>query len=483
MSRERKCTKTAAAIFVFVLGVCGCLAKAEEQPQTDVSCTANSVLTAYAEGGFETPEEAVMTYLAGLRDNDFGRMAGTFGAGNGAENISRQYTYLCGIDQIPEIESDNNVIFEETDEVEKFLGELKQKMEAADFSSLDFMGFIAPEELSDSYVEVYRKGVPVIAQKSGGSELECRVAAIRVNETSYLLFFDTIKKEDGWYNFQLGGILANMLDVEAEAAGTFRLDTADEKILGRILGSNSEELPEFGTAGQLPQVEGEGFDTPQEAAAAYLEGLKMNDMEQILGTFSVESYAENYNMQAYLEYMRYYSFLQQGSGIFPVNAFAKDMVSYSRKEQLKKDVLEQGNVLYFLGKYLSDSDITQEDAPFSWEELPEKIALDSIKILGFILPEEISENYSLEGIHRQIERQAEICGADQIEDCVIAFECAGGKYGLFLETAEYNGKWYNSQLGNRVSTLVDISSGFMGTAPLEMIIEPEMIEDLIMPIE
>ena len=488
MNRKRKYFKTMAAALFMMSVLLGCSAEETAQMQEEAPSTENTIITADStEEGFATPEEAVIAYLTGLKNNDFGCMADTFGEGNGAEDISRQYAYLCGIDLIPEMADSSVVMISGSEEAEKLLNQIVQQMEAADFSSMEFLGFVCPDDLTDTYsTDTYQENLSVIAQNYGGSDFANRVAAIQIDGRQYMLFFDIIKRDDRWYNFQLGGFLANMVGLERESAGTVRLDADDEKVLKTLLSGAPEKLPESGRDVQAdvrPQVEAEGFDSPQKAAAGYLEGLKEQDMEQLLSTFAVESYAENYNLQAYLEYMQAYFFMQQDVSFPPVNPFVKAMISYERTEHLKKDILEQGRALYVCSSYFGNFQITQEDVSFEWEELPEKINLDSIEILGYIPPEALSEYYGSEQMLKLQNRQAQICGADQIEDCVVAFSCDEGTYCLFMESVEYNGKWYNNQFGNTTSLLLDIYSEYKGTVPIDAIADLADVEKLITPIE
>ncbi len=480
MNRKRKCFKTVAAALVTISVLLGCSAEEMTQMPEEASSTENTIIPADStEEGFATPEEAVIAYLTGLKNNNFGCMADTFGEGNGAEDISRQYAYLCGIDLIPEMADSSVVMISGSEEAEKLLNQIVQQMEAVDFSSMEFLGFVYPDDLTDTYsTDTYQENLSVIAQNYGGSDFANRVAAIQIDGRQYMLFFDIIKRDDRWYNFQLGGFLANMVGLERESAGTVRLDTDDEKILKTLLSGAPEKLPEAGKDVQAvqPRVEAEGFDSPQQAAAGYLEGLKEQDMEQMLSTFAVESYAENYNLQAYLEYMQSYFFMQQDVNLPPVNAFVKAMISYERMEHLKKDIHEQGRALYVCTSYFDNSQITQEDVSFEWEELPEKINLDSIEILGFISPETLSEYYGTEQMLKIQNRHAQICGADQIKDCVVVFSCDEGTYCLFMESVEYNGKWYNSQFGNTTSLLLNIYSEYKGTMPIDAIADLEDYE-------
>lgn len=506
MSRKRNYIKIAAAILLIAVGLLGCSTK-DAQPQSEqqdeqqdmaqlqadeagtesTEMTADNALSS-AEEGFATPEEAVLNYLAGLRDSDFYRMAATFGEGSAAKNIPYQYALLCGIDQIPEIADSSVVILDEREDAEKMLEELTWRIEETDFGNMEFLGFVPPEELTDTYnSEAYQNGLPLIAQNNGGSELANLVAVIKISEKQYMLYFDTIKIDDRWYNFALGGILANVMYIEAEAVGVVQLDAHDEKVVKHLLSDNPESLPEPRVSEKTDEqlrVEGEGFDTPQQAAANYLEGFKAHDMEQMISTFAVESYAENYNMQAELEWMQSYIFTQEDVSLPPVNDFVKDMINYERKAQMIADILVQGNALYLLDEYYrNDSDVAQEYEPFDWEELTEKIDLDSIQILGYLPLESLSDSVAPEYLTKTQNRNAEIYGADETENCVIVYEYDGDKYCLFMETVKYNGKWYNYKIGDQVSGVLGIYTEYAGAGPLEAVGDPEAVESLIVPIE
>lgn len=499
MSQKKKYFQTISFILLMTIGLLGCSGKAETQPeveseeqsqeqsqtrpegkqrkQKDTSDDEEPVMVEDSEEqGFDTPEEAVLYYLAGLRDNDFGRMESTFKDGRGAGDIVYQYAYLCDIDT-------GAVQLRESEEAEAFLSQMTKQIEGTDFGSMEFLGFIPPYILTDTYgIEEYQDSLMAIAQSNDGSELQNQVAAIEINGAKYVLFFDLIKIDDRWYIFQLGGVLPDILIVVEEAVGTVRLDERDEMVLEDIFAGSPdpERLPEFGShAAVQSRTESEGFDTPQAAAISYLEGLKNYDAEQMLSTFSVESYAQNYNMQTYMEHLQIYSIKYQDVRLPPINDFTKAMISYDRREQLKEDMLRQAAALYVCGCFFNDTPMTPEDTDFGWEELPEKVELDSIEVLGYIPPEEFLVGNMSKQIGQILDRQAGIYGADQVEECVVVFICGGEEYFLFMEEVQYNGKWYNSHLNNNTAIMLGVYSDYMGTAPVEMIDMPAEIEELI----
>lgn len=493
MNLKKKYVRVVPFVFLMIIGLFGCSGKEETpvqqqeeaedqvetetetqtQPQTDTVDIEEPVAEKEKkERGFETSEEAVLDYLAGLRDNDFGRMEDSFLVKGSAADIVNQYVYLCEIDLIPEVAAGSYIDLREDGDAEAFLEQLTGQIEAADFENMEFLGFFPMDDIFDSAdsnrMAAYQKMLDITAENNGGSELKSEVAAVQMNGTSYLLFFDTIKADDKWYVFQLGGILLNLAGAE-EKEVIQRLETEDEEILAAIMDENADtyELPESAAAMTgRDRMESEGFDTPEEAVTAYLEALKVCDIERMLGTFSVESYGENYNMQAYLEHVQAYMFLQQDVTVPAVNDFTKAMISCEREAQLRENMLGQGNALYLWSCYYNGTE-PEQDVTYGWEELQEKLDLDSIEVVEFILPETIAEKSGSEQVNEIRDQQAGICGAEGQQDCVAVFTCGGEKYCLFMEAMQYNDRWYNSDFGNFAYSSLGGASYMRGTLPYE----------------
>lgn len=433
--------------------------------------------------GFDTEEEAVLSYLAGLRDNDFGRMEDTFLDKSRAVDIAGQYAYLCGFDLIPELASEGYVRLSESGDVKKFTRQLTGLIEETDFADMEFLGFILPEFFTYTYsTDEYQDNLQRIAEENGGSKLCNQVAAIGLNDTKYLLFFDTIKVKDRWYILQLGGTLPPLIITEQDEMAAYRMEGEDEGLLESIVRGMTDipSLPQTRTdTATRGQAESGGFDTPQEAAAAYLEGLRTCDEERMLGTFAVESYARNFDFEAYMERTQSYVLSQQEVEMPVVNDFVQAIIGCKRREQLKEDMLGQGNTVYFWYCYYHDLEPGRGEDSFGWEELPGEIALDSIEIVGFLPPEELLESHILKAGNKLSEKRAGYYGADQVQDCVAVFTCDDEMYCLFMEEVLYDGRWYNSGFGGSTSMALDVYADNLGTVPLEWLGEPAEVEKLI----
>ena len=463
--------------------------KAKSETELDIDQKAANNKANHSEkpqnqSGFDTPEEAVKAYLAGLRDNDLEQMADTFWDESEADNISRQYAILCGIDLIPEISSDKYLIIKESQDIQKLMNKLEQQIKTTDFSDMELRGFIPLEKLTDIYrSEPYQKNLAALAKKNGGNQLDTRMAVIRINKDSFSLLFDIIQYEDKWYIFKIGGMLSHILGLDIEMAGTLRLDTEDEKIIKDIINNTSEELPKWKETATRPKTESEGFATPQQAAIAFLDGLKAQDWEQMLGIFSVESYAEHYDLQAYTEYTQTYVYMKQDVSLPAVNEFVKAIVIRDRKKKVEKSIRQQGKGLYFSSKYTKGQAPMQEDTFHEWEDITEKMALESINVLGVITDDAVDKLVGADIIEKMRDnlapQKAALLGADQIKDCIIVYECEGESYLLFMETASYDGKWYNNEIGNGIATALGIPIEYVGAAPIELIGSEEEVREMM----
>ncbi len=431
-----------------------------------------------------TPQEAVLSYLAGLRDQDLERMEAAFLDEEDLDGITRQYAVLCGIDQIPELASGGPVSIKERKEAEHLFMQLEQRIQDTDLGSIQYRGLLPMEKYLDpSRLETYQELCAAAAQSDGGDRLESQVALIGLNGAEYALFFDTIEIEGRWYIRQLGGTLAHMMDLDTELAGTLRLDAEDKELLGQLADGTPGPLPAPWSPISALQVQEEGYGTPQQAAAAYLEGLKAHDMDQILQAFAVEIYAKNYDLQAVMEDLGGYLYMQQDVSFPPADDFATALISRDRIEQLKKDSLQQGRALYLFSQYLDDAQADPKSWELDWEELTQKTAPDTIQILGYIPPEAVYVSDDKKQAYERVNAQKAVhYGAEQIEPCVLVYEQGGKQYSLFMETARYDGSWYAIQFGNVFSLQLGLSADFMGTAPAEMLEELVDIEEVLMPI-
>lgn len=221
-------------------------------------------------------------------------------------------------------------------------------------------------------------------------------------------------------------------------------------------------------------LEGNGYDTPEEAVIAYTEFLKEGDIDGIISTFAVESYIENYDVEEHLEY-RNSLLLMTG------NEFSRWQPVTCDSEQSRIVNLE-GRRSYisnqvFLEYLQSDLNNIDEDTysvlksginnptvlnnDFSIDDAMSFLDNDpkfNTLVVGDTLenadiwddPSGMTEDYK--------KRYKKILGAEDIESVCLSVEIDGEDYVLFMEAVCYNGKWYNLKMNNLISLYLGVDN-------------------------
>lgn len=234
-------------------------------------------------------------------------------------------------------------------------------------------------------------------------------------------------------------------------------------------------------------IEAPGFDSPEGPVKAYLEALRDNDLKRMISTFAVESYVDHYNLQSVLEATRSYSILTKEIKFPSVNKLSRDINIENRKNSIVTDITIQYAVFCQMNEYLStpvllNDDTEQKDLAAKLSQQLNALDLNSLKILGYIPPESLSDVYSSEANMGNMERQAAVCGAESLESQVAVVQLGKYKYIVSFDVIKYNDKWYNKKSGGNISYLMGVPMEFVGTTPLEGEDE-QSLDNLMIPIE
>lgn len=236
-----------------------CTAGAEPEETSSESATITS------EGeGFDTPEEAVEAYLLALKDADFDGMLSAFAVEAYVDNfdyeaqLNRSHVYnptytnfalpssnnfmqsvnveirrssITGsilqqyiILREPDLDLSEIVKLEDETAVSEFVAQLNEAFDVSRFSTLEVLGFIPPEDLSDTYmIDGNQETLQEIANVYGAEQFESCTATIQLDSDAYLLCFDVIMYNNKWYIYQMGGNIGILLSLSTEMAGTVKL--------------------------------------------------------------------------------------------------------------------------------------------------------------------------------------------------------------------------------------------------------------------
>jgi hypothetical protein len=222
------------------------------------------------------------------------------------------------------------------------------------------------------------------------------------------------------------------------------------------------------------RIEGPGFATPEDAAKAYLEGLKNQDVDAMISAFAVETYAENYDFAALVERIRSYQptlEMRMPSG----NEYTRQLNVQSRRNQVVAGIINQ-YMCYNAPDELNDYNPTMLEDPDAVANFVDKFKRDTedyvfegLKIAEVLDPEDLSDMYMAEANQENIAKQAKTFGveADDVANVAITFEADGQTWIFCPQTVRYNGKWYLQSLQGNLAILAGMDVFTGGITPYD----------------
>lgn len=215
----------------------------------------------------------------------------------------------------------------------------------------------------------------------------------------------------------------------------------------------------FGGKSDAARIEGPGYDTPEEAAEAYLEALKNQDIDAMVAVFAVESSAENYDLQEMYElYQAYVPSLEMP---FPgSNSYNNEMNIEGRRSAIIDQILWQYKTFNFSSSGLNDGiTITLSDQPdliSDMEKDTKDYVFSDLKMTGTMDPEDLVEQYADDRTQEFIDKRAKPYGADgkDIADVVIEFDADGDSWYFCPTLIRYEGRWYIQTLNGTIPSLM-----------------------------
>lgn len=229
-------------------------------------------------------------------------------------------------------------------------------------------------------------------------------------------------------------------------------------------------------ANETIRYEGPGFNTPEEAALAYLDALKVGDVDGMISTFSIETYVDHFDVKASLEWLKSYSYSSYAS--------TPTANEYIRQIKLVQRVAEISDAMYLsylqnlwpeaYGNIGSPVRFTEDgslDAFLAVMTDADKAALiHDIEFVDFAEPTALSSTYSSERNQANIQKAIARYGCDELCD-VAAYVTRGGELYLFtMQCARYGDVWYNQSFFGSLSNLLGLDSasgGFIAAGELE----------------
>ena len=226
------------------------------------------------------------------------------------------------------------------------------------------------------------------------------------------------------------------------------------------------------------KMEGDGFDTPEEAVTAYIEGLGNNDIDAMLSPFAIETYVENYSIEKNVERMKAY--IPSVKYLPNISEFASRINSEIRREEImgfirgQYLVLQNSNLIVgdnagqmvMIGEgkdYESGSDFVA-----GYFASDDSAYISDLRFDGdFIDPAKVSDAYTSESNQKNLESLTEVMGADELRSTVSVFYRNEDAFALCMDCARYGDKWYLYTPQGNIAMLSGMPMEYCGLFPLE----------------
>lgn len=219
---------------------------------------------------------------------------------------------------------------------------------------------------------------------------------------------------------------------------------------------------------QNSSVEGRGYNSPEEAFLAYTEALKAGNVSKILSTFAIETYVENYDLEAYLDNVGSFSMAQ---GVMESNTpYAKEVNLITRQYQIIQQLRNLYAVIALGGDSINQP-IVFNGTPYNDVDdfLDDYVMDDWMNILGemqvdddFQYLDDYLDGDALDRAEENLEMQCDFYGCSEIVPLALEIELDGEEYLMTINVARYDGKWYNLTPNGLISTLLGSSPNTAG---------------------
>jgi hypothetical protein len=459
------------------------------------------------EDGFSTPEEAVVAFLEGLRDQDFSKAMSAIrteesGAGGRFRDIILGYSFYTperwpALPGNTKLEEDINTALlsiQNADDLCLFFaaltypnssswrnngmsssslrtGTVKTEEEAAallssfdlsrvdDLAGMSDIRVIKPDEATNGTYSSYKRLATTLDRlriRFGADGICERAAYFTIDGKEYVFAPVLGRYGSSWYIISFYGHLAGKLDIIG-ATGSFRL-VGDGVERASAADSTAKD------ATPLLAWEEVGGATPEEAAALYLEGLRDGDLGKIMSAFAWDTMREHTSLTTVALTNGYYS----GTNNWPVfpegNALLKQLdLAELAKQRLSRLTLSLADFLTE-GAIFEDQQWVKQRRLFvrSEEEADAVLALfdetrteqlDGLSNIRFFQPSDYVPGFTTEKIQKAEERYRVLYGADELADVIAVFTIGGEEYVIMPQLLRYGDRWYINTM-NSVTAII-----------------------------
>ena len=182
----------------------------EDSAPIEISEDVENLPLATIQAGHPTPEGAVIAFLEGLRDMDFGNMLGAL-IDERAIAAFLDWSEYAGVPVIQE-PNPRYALYEFIGRLNWLLEYYQSPLSPYDFQSLEVVGFIPEELYGELYLsESIQYSLSNQAQRWGAERMVSRVVIFELDAEKYALFVNVADYAGDWRVSDFGGTLFGLL--------------------------------------------------------------------------------------------------------------------------------------------------------------------------------------------------------------------------------------------------------------------------------
>ena len=463
----------------------------------------------YEGAGFDTPEDAVLYYLAGLKNLDIEQMLGAFAWETQAEHYSFRDCIIrskgidpwmvpgmpfsgdllksAGVEQLRGAQTNSIYIALEI----YILGEkhfsntstnsipLREEAEADDYlklyesdriqklKSIANVRFYSPDDVTEGRFSLpkMQENFEKQNRRYGADEVRNVIAVADAGDEMVGVAPTVARYGDKWYLVSSSSMVTMILGIDTNHQAFSGLPGELKTALSSFTPTGTASLPEGKHQGI--RYEGSGFKTPEEAVTAYLEGLKNGNVQQMLGAFAWETQAARYSVKDNI-----LRFTQINSSMPARMPSLNGTLDAANLAELR---FRQGWAVYNSVRYyvLQDADEesrkvidgyrldlkTEEEADgfirqFDTPRIAKLAEMTNIKVVdaGTI----VGEKYQSEANKKTLEWYKQIYGADEIRELIGTAKLGDETVICDPILARYGDRWYIVSVGGTAASIAGI---------------------------
>ena len=231
--------------------------------------------------------------------------------------------------------------------------------------------------------------------------------------------------------------------------------------------------------------EGPGWDTPEDAVLHYLEGLKEQDLDQMISAYAVETCIDRFDLEAML--MRFGAYHLSFIPCMPnSSSFLREVNMEARKGEIERSILYQiTSICRPWRDFYSSIPFSTEDGGEEIKAFVEGIegafnAVDfsTLEFSHFVPLEQVSDLVGSERNQENFKAQMAPYGGEEARSLCAVFVVDNHICVLVCDMVRHGDRWFMHRSGGNIGALLglDAASGGMVAVPLDELLS--MLGDL-----